>query len=295
MLPVGKEKNIPPSAKRNDKTKNGIEFRVRPCYSVVSARVTARKDDMENILQSESFNRRRRRALNLENMIMLDREERILFIGERVFSFLSSKKAIRWDRQRGSLKSVICSCISRSSEKTESMRSSKSKKNARWKKSFPRRKACSWSAVWNEGSFCRLSRAFRGICRSRPSCWIRCTNPTKLSLSEKIGILKVSLNAQSVSFPLVETESMYIIAKEGKIHAFGSSGAREKLGFLTILSERKYPAWLKEGAVLGQKADKVLSDELCKALRECGGEEEKYFTVGAATYIIRKSEKKPAK
>lgn len=88
---------------------------------------------------------------------------------------------------------------------------------------------------------------------------------------------------------------MYIIAKEGKIHAFGSSGARENLGLLAILSERKYPAWLKEGAVLEQKADKVLSDELCKALRECGGEEEKYFTVGAATYIIKKSEKNLAK
>ena len=30
--------------------------------------------------------------MNLENMIMLDQEERILFIGERVFSFLNSKK-----------------------------------------------------------------------------------------------------------------------------------------------------------------------------------------------------------
>lgn len=48
---------------------------------------------MENILQSESFDRRRRTALNLENIIMLDQEERILFIGERVFSFLSSKKS----------------------------------------------------------------------------------------------------------------------------------------------------------------------------------------------------------
>ena len=48
---------------------------------------------MENISQSESFDRRRRTALNLENMIMLDQEERILFIGERVFSFLNSKKS----------------------------------------------------------------------------------------------------------------------------------------------------------------------------------------------------------
>ena len=31
--------------------------------------------------------------MNLENMIMLDQEERILFIGERVFSFLNSKKS----------------------------------------------------------------------------------------------------------------------------------------------------------------------------------------------------------
>ena len=31
--------------------------------------------------------------MNLENMIMLEQEERILFIGERVFSFLSSKKS----------------------------------------------------------------------------------------------------------------------------------------------------------------------------------------------------------
>ena len=28
-----------------------------------------------------------------------------------------------------------------------------------------------------------------------------------------------------------------------------------------------------------------------QALRECGGEEEKYFTVGAATYIIKKAKK----
>lgn len=229
--------------------------------------------------------------MNLENMIMLDQEERILFIGERVFSFLSSKKSYPLGSAAGKLEvgDLLLYFAKQQKDRVDEIEQIKEK--------------CPFKKIVSEEEgmlmVCCLERRellplVKSIPRDLPKQAVLLDTmyeSNEIVVEQKDGILKVSLNAQSVSFPLVETESMYIIAKEGKIHAFGSSGAREKLGLLTILSERKYPAWLKEGAVLGQKADKVLSDELCKALRECGGEEEKYFTVGAATYIIKKAKK----
>ena len=226
--------------------------------------------------------------MNLENMIMLDQEERILFIGERVFSFLSSKKSYPLGSAAGKLEvgDLLLYFAKQRKDSVDEIEQIKEK--------------CPFVSE-EEGMLmvCCLERRellplVKSIPRDLPKQAVLLDTmyeSNEIVVEQKDGILKVSLNAQSVSFPLVETESMYIIAKEGKIHAFGSSGARENLGLLAILSERKYPAWLKEGAVLGQKADKVLSDELCKALRECGGEEEKYFTVGAATYIIKKAKK----
>ena len=229
--------------------------------------------------------------MNLENMIMLDQEERILFIGERVFSFLSSKKSYPLGSAAGKLEvgDLLLYFAKQRKDSVDEIEQIKEK--------------CPFKKIVSEEEgmlmVCCLERRellplVKSIPRDLPKQAVLLDTmyeSNEIVVEQKDGILKVSLNAQSVSFPLVETESMYIIAKEGKIHAFGSSGARENLGLLAILSERKYPAWLKEGAVLGQKADKVLSDELCKALRECGGEEEKYFTVGAATYIIKKAKK----
>ena len=188
--------------------------------------------------------------MNLENMIMLDQEERILFIGERVFSFLSSKKSYPLGSAAGKLEvgDLLLYFAKQRKDSVDEIEQIKEK--------------CPFKKIVSEEEgmlmVCCLERRellplVKSIPRDLPKQAVLLDTmyeSNEIVVEQKDGILKVSLNAQSVSFPLVETESMYIIAKEGKIHAFGSSGARENLGLLTILSERKYPAWLKEGAVL---------------------------------------------
>lgn len=229
--------------------------------------------------------------MNLENMIVLDQEDRILFIGERVFSFLSTKKRHPFGSAEGKLEvgDLILYFVRRSDAR---------KAEIEWLREkclFQKRTASSEGLLM----ICCLDRKelqplVKCFSETLPKTAVLLDTryeSNEILFAKKGDVLEVFLNGQTVSFPFDCMESMYLIAKEGRIHAFGFSKPQEELALCRILAERKYPAWIREDAVYKQKAGKVLHEELYKAMQELGDTDEKYLTAGTASYIIKKSRK----
>ena len=229
--------------------------------------------------------------MNLENMIVLDQEDRILFIGERVFSFLSTKKKYPLGSAEGKpeVGDLVLYFTKRPEESEDEV--SWLKEKFRFEKKVSADEGMILVCCLDRQELQPLAKRIAKDLPKTATLLDTMYESNEIVFEKKGDVLEVRLNAQTVTFPYEETESLYIIAKERRIHNFGSSGSRGDLGLSKLLSQQKYPAWIREDAVLGQKAGKVLNEELYKAIRELDDAAETYLHVGAVTYCVKKTEK----
>ncbi len=229
--------------------------------------------------------------MNLENMIVLDQEDRILFIGERGFSFLSTKKKYPLGSAEGrpEVGDLVLYFTKRPEERAGEINWLKEK--FRFEKKISADEGLILVCCLDRQELQPLAKCIPQDLPRTAALLDTMYESNEIVFEKKGDVLEVRLNAQTVTFPYEETESLYIIAKERRIHNFGSSAPQADLGLYQLLTQQKYPAWIREDAVLGQKAGKVLNEELYKAIRELADTEETYLHVGATTYCVKKTEK----
>ncbi len=229
--------------------------------------------------------------MNLENMIVLDQEERVLFIGERGFSFLSTKKKYPLGSAEGrpEVGDLVLYFTKRPEERAGEINWLKEK--FRFEKKISADEGLILVCCLDRQELQPLAKCIPQDLPKTAALLDTMYESNEIVFEKKGDVLEVRLNAQTVTFPYEETESLYIIAKERRIHNFGSSAPQADLNLCQLLTQQKYPAWIREDAVLGQKAGKVLNEELYKAIRELADTEETYLHVGATTYCVKKTEK----
>lgn len=227
--------------------------------------------------------------MNTDNIIALNDEERMLFIGRRVFSFLSTKKPFPLGSAEGKLEigDLLIYFVKEPARKEEEIKKIKA--------------ACPFKTpASRDNSFLMICCIDRGDLLPLVKSCSEDTFKDTLLLdtiyeSNEIVIEKngdnliVTLNGQKVAFPYTAMDSAYVIAKENTIRFFGFSEHNSELNLCSVLFERKFPAWMNEEFVLNQKAGKVLNDELYKLIREFGNENsksEKYLNMGAKVYRV---------
>lgn len=229
--------------------------------------------------------------MNLENMIVLDQEDRVLFIGERGFSFLSTKKKypLGSAEERPEVGDLVLYFTKRPEERAGEINWLKEK--FRFEKKISADEGLILVCCLDRQELQPLAKCIPQDLPKTAALLDTMYESNEIVFEKKGDVLEVRLNAQTVTFPYEETESLYIIAKERRIHNFGSSAPQADLNLCQLLTQQKYPAWIREDAVLGQKAGKVLNEELYKAIRELADTEETYLHVGATTYCVKKTEK----
>ena len=230
--------------------------------------------------------------MNLENMIVLDQEDRVLFIGERGFSFLSTKKKYPLGSAEGKpeVGDLILYFAKRPAERADEV--SWLKEKFRFEKKISADESLILVCCLDRQELQPLAKCIAKDLPKTATLLDIMYESNAIVFEKKGDVLEVHLNAQTVTFPYEETGSLYVVAKERKIHHFGFAGLGESLDLYPLLAQRKYPAWIREEAVLDQKAGKVLNEELYKAIRELADTEETYLHVGAATYCVKKTEKR---
>ena len=224
-------------------------------------------------------------------MIVLDQEDRVLFIGERGFSFLSTKKKYPLGSAEGrpEVGDLVLYFTKRPEERAGEINWLKEK--FRFEKKISADEGLILVCCLDRQELQPLAKCIPQDLPKTAALLDTMYESNEIVFEKKGDVLEVRLNAQTVTFPYEETESLYIIAKERRIHNFGSSAPQADLNLCQLLTQQKYPAWIREDAVLGQKAGKVLNEELYKAIRELADTEETYLHVGATTYCVKKTEK----
>lgn len=222
----------------------------------------------------------------MDNIIILNQEERVLFVGNNAYSFLSTKKKFPLGSAEGKLEvgDLIIYYTKNSKEKEEIKWL---KENCSLKNTEKTDKGFIMVGCLDRRDLLPLVKYCSEIVPKDVIFLDTIYESNEIIIKKNEENLKVTLNSQTVSFPFDQLNSMYVIAKESKIHAFGFSEPDEELGLCEIFSERKYPAWMNKEAVLNQKASKVLNEELYKVINDFDSEGEKYINFGAIKYRVK--------
>lgn len=226
--------------------------------------------------------------MNTDNIMIVNGEERILFIGSRFFSFLSTKKSFPLGSAGDKLEiGDILVFFTKNSGEGQAV--GKIKELCPFKCSAPTDSGLVLICCLEQKDLLPIAKSCPAALPDDLPLVDTVYESNEIRLERKKNTLLAVVNGQTVSFPFHEVDSMYAIVKEGAIRSFGYAGYGEDLGLFEILSARRFPPWINEEAVLGQKAGKVLNDELYKVVRELEnetGKSERYLNMGAKTFRL---------
>ncbi len=227
--------------------------------------------------------------MNTANLIILDSEEKVIFIGNNVLSFLSTRKNVPLGWTRGNIEMgdlflyYASDAEKKKDEIADILNVCASKKNI---------KECKGLIM----VFCADRNDLLPIIKLFPSENVE--NGVLLDTiyeSNKIRVLKsgkeikVTLNRQTVSFPEDTLESLYLLAKDNTIHSLGYADQRHDSDLHILLNEKRFGPWVNKSAVYNHKAGEVLNDEVYRIVHEFrsnDNQQDRFLNMGAKTYRV---------
>lgn len=227
--------------------------------------------------------------MNTENILVLDEDERVLFIDQRVLSFINTKQKMPLGSAEGKIEmgDLLIYFTKDSEKKCDEISTILSSISC--SKSILQAERFIMVSCLEEEDLLPLVKI---DLEENPNNIIfldTIYESNEIMVKKLNNTLTVTLNGQSVSCPYDQSDSMYIIAKDNTIRFFSHTTNGDESLLQEILSKRKFPAWFNKKAVLEQKAKYVLNEDAYKAIKQFKDDNQKtesYLYLGTKPYKI---------